>query len=49
MLAQVWSDLPLVILLILGGLMTVDADLLDAADVDGASRLEAGLADLDPV
>jgi ABC-type sugar transport system permease subunit len=37
-LAQVWSDLPLVILLLLGGLMTVDAELLDAADVDGASR-----------
>ena len=36
-LAQVWSDLPLVILLILGGLMTVDRELLDAADVDGAS------------
>ena len=37
MLAQVWSDLPLVVLLLLGGLMTVDADLLDAADVDGAT------------
>lgn len=37
MLAQVWSDLPLVILLLLGGLMTVDAELLDAADVDGAT------------
>jgi multiple sugar transport system permease protein len=37
MLAQVWSDLPLVILLILGGLMTLDRDLLDAADVDGAT------------
>jgi multiple sugar transport system permease protein len=36
-LAQVWSDLPLVVLLILGGLMTIDADLLDAADVDGAT------------
>jgi ABC-type sugar transport system permease subunit len=37
MLAQVWSDLPLVVLLLLGGLMTIDADLLDAADVDGAT------------
>ena len=36
-LAQVWSDLPLVVLLILGGLMTVDSELLDAADVDGAT------------
>jgi len=36
-LAQVWSDLPLVILLVLGGLMTVDGDLLDAAAVDGAT------------
>ncbi|HSL26153.1 MAG TPA: sugar ABC transporter permease, partial [Acidimicrobiia bacterium] len=36
-LAQVWSDLPLVILLLLGGLMTVDRELLDAADVDGAT------------
>jgi ABC-type sugar transport system permease subunit len=37
MMAQVWSDLPLVVLLLLGGLMTIDADLLDAADVDGAT------------
>lgn len=37
MLAQVWSDLPLVILLLLGGLMTIDQELLDAADVDGAT------------
>jgi ABC-type sugar transport system permease subunit len=36
-LAQVWSDLPLVVLLLLGGLMTIDAELLDAADVDGAT------------
>jgi len=35
--AQVWTDLPLAILLILGGLQTVDPTLLDAADVDGAS------------
>ena len=37
MLAQVWSDLPLVVLLLLGGLMTVDAELLAAAAVDGAT------------
>lgn len=36
-IAQVWTDLPLAILLILGGLQTVDPTLLDAADVDGAS------------
>jgi len=35
--AQVWTDLPLAILLILGGLQTINADLLDAADVDGAT------------
>lgn len=35
--AQVWTDLPLAILLILGGLQTVDPALLDAADVDGAT------------
>jgi len=35
--AQVWTDLPLAVLLILGGLQTVDTDLLDAADVDGAT------------
>jgi multiple sugar transport system permease protein len=35
--AQVWSDLPLVILLILGGLQTIDPSLQDAADVDGAT------------
>lgn len=35
--AQVWTDLPLAILLILGGLQTVNPDLLDAASVDGAT------------
>jgi ABC-type sugar transport system permease subunit len=34
---QVWTDLPLVILLLLGGLMTIDTAHLDAALVDGAS------------
>ena len=36
-IAQVWTDLPLAVLLILGGLQTVDPNLLDAADVDGAT------------
>jgi multiple sugar transport system permease protein len=34
---QVWTDIPLTILLILGGLMTIDRAYLDAALVDGAS------------
>jgi ABC-type sugar transport system permease subunit len=34
---QVWTDLPLTILLLLGGLMTVDKGFLDAALVDGAT------------
>ena len=33
---QVWTDLPLTILLLLGGLMTIDKGHLDAALVDGA-------------
>ena len=36
-IAQVWTDLPLAILLILGGLQTVEPSLLDAAEVDGAT------------
>ena len=36
-IAQVWSDLPLAVLLLLGGLQTIDPELLDAAEVDGAS------------
>ena len=35
--AQVWSDLPLSILVLLGGLQTIDAAHMDAALVDGAS------------
>ena len=35
--AQVWTDLPLAVLLILGGLQTIDPSLLDAAEVDGAT------------
>ncbi len=38
-IAQVWSDLPLSILVILGGLQTIDGQLLDAALVDGANGL----------
>lgn len=34
---QVWTDLPLSILLLLGGLLTVDQSYLDASLVDGAS------------
>jgi multiple sugar transport system permease protein len=36
-LAQVWTDLPLTILLLLAGLMTIDSSYLDAALVDGAT------------
>jgi multiple sugar transport system permease protein len=34
---QVWTDLPLTILLLLGGLMTIDTAYLDASLVDGAT------------
>lgn len=34
---QVWTDLPLTVLLLLGGLMTINPSYLDAALVDGAS------------
>jgi ABC-type sugar transport system permease subunit len=36
-LCQVWTDLPLTVLLLLGGLQTIDSAHLDAALVDGAS------------
>lgn len=36
-IAQVWSDLPLAVLLLLGGLQTIDPSLLEAAEVDGSS------------
>ncbi|MGH9247907.1 MAG: carbohydrate ABC transporter permease [Acidimicrobiales bacterium] len=36
-LAQVWADLPLAVLLILGGLQMIDPQLMDAAQVDGAN------------
>lgn len=35
--AQVWTDLPLTILLLLAGLQTIDHSYLDAARVDGAT------------
>lgn len=34
---QVWTDLPLTILLLLGGLQTIDSSYMDAALVDGAT------------
>ena len=37
---QVWTDLPLTILLLLGGLMTIDRTYLEAALVDGADGLQ---------
>lgn len=36
-LANVWSDLPLPILIVFGGLQTIDSSYLDAAAVDGAN------------
>jgi ABC-type sugar transport system permease subunit len=36
-LTQVWTDLPLTILLLLGGLLTIDKSYLDASLVDGAT------------
>ncbi len=38
--AQVWTDLPLAVLLLLGGLQTIDTAYLDAALVDGAGPWE---------
>lgn len=35
-IAQVWTDLPLSLLIILGGLQTIEPSLVDAARVDGA-------------
>ena len=40
---QVWTDLPLVILLLLGGMMSIDNAHLDAALVDGASGWKRAL------
>ena len=36
-ITQIWTDLPLAVLLLLGGLQTINPSLLDAAVVDGAS------------
>jgi multiple sugar transport system permease protein len=36
-LAQIWGDLPLSMLVILGGFLTLDVNQMDAALVDGAS------------
>jgi multiple sugar transport system permease protein len=42
-LTQVWTDLPLTILLLLGGLMTIDKAYLEAALVDGATGLRRAI------
>lgn len=34
---QVWTDLPIAMLIVLGGLQTIDPSYLDAAEVDGAT------------
>lgn len=34
---QVWTDLPIAMLIVLGGLQTIDPSLMDAASVDGAT------------
>ena len=39
--AQVWTDLPLALLFVLGGLQTIDESYIDAAKVDGATGLKA--------
>jgi ABC-type sugar transport system permease subunit len=41
--AQVWTDLPLAILFVLGGLQTIDSQLTDAARVDGATGWKSAL------
>lgn len=39
--AQVWTDLPLALLFVLGGLQTIDESYIDAAKVDGATGLKS--------
>lgn len=39
--AQVWTDLPLALLFVLGGLQTIDQSYIDAAKVDGATGLKS--------
>lgn len=41
--AQVWTDLPLALLFILGGLQTIDQSYTDAARVDGASGIRSAI------
>jgi ABC-type sugar transport system permease subunit len=36
-IAQIWGDLPLPIIIVLAGLQTIDTEMLDAASVDGAT------------
>lgn len=42
-IAQVWTDLPLALLFILGGLQTIDKQLTEAALVDGATSWRSAL------
>lgn len=41
--AQVWTDLPLALLFVLGGLQTIDQSYTDAARVDGANGVQGAL------
>lgn len=42
-IAQVWTDLPLALLFVLGGLQTIDKQLTEAALVDGATGWKSAL------
>jgi ABC-type sugar transport system permease subunit len=42
-IAQVWTDLPLALLFVLGGLQTIDKQLTEAAKVDGATGWRSAL------
>ena len=42
-IAQVWTDLPLALLFVLGGLQTIDKQLTEAATVDGATGWHSAL------
>ena len=41
--AQVWTDLPLALLFVLGGLQTIDKQLTEAALVDGANEFKSAI------
>lgn len=41
--AQVWTDLPLALLFVLGGLQTIDKQLTEAALIDGATGLRSAI------